>query len=134
MRPETPGGRRAPATLGDIAGHDDNEVVHMEIGRDQRANATVIRLVGELDLATAPDVLAAVEAEVGNGKRVHLVLDMSGVSFIDSTGVRTLLEAARAADSSLSLLAPSPAVTRVLELTELRGHLPEIPDLDAVGG
>lgn len=106
----------------------------MEIGREHRANATVIRLTGELDLATAPDVLAAVEAEVGNGGSAHLVLDMSGVSFIDSTGVRTLLEAARAADNSLSLLAPSPAVTRVLELTELRGHLPEIADLDAVGG
>ncbi|MFN8123781.1 MAG: STAS domain-containing protein [Thermoleophilia bacterium] len=103
----------------------------MEIGRERRPNATVLRLTGELDLATAPDVLAAVEAATGDGTS-RLVLDMSGVSFIDSTGVRTLLEANRVAGNDLSLLAPSPAVTRVLELTELRGHLHEIADLDAV--
>lgn len=103
----------------------------MEIGRERRPNATVLRLTGELDLATAPDVLAAVEAATGDGT-TRLVLDMSGVSFIDSTGVRTLLEANRVAGNDLSLLAPSPAVTRVLELTELRGHLHEIADLDAV--
>lgn len=103
----------------------------MEIGRERHPNATVLRLAGELDLATAPDVLAAVEAAAGDdGSR--LVLDMSGVSFIDSTGVRTLLEANRVAGNDLTLLAPSPAVTRVLELTELRGHLNEIADLDAV--
>jgi len=104
----------------------------MEIGRERRTNATVLRLTGELDLATAPDVLAAVEAATTDGGPSRLVLDMSGVSFIDSTGVRTLLEANRVAGNDLSLLAPSPAVTRVLELTELRGHLNEIADLDAV--
>lgn len=104
----------------------------MEIGRERRPNATVLRLTGELDLATAPDVLAAVEAETNDGGPGRLVLDMSAVSFIDSTGVRTLLEANRLAGEDLSLLAPSPAVTRVLELTELRGHLHEIADLDAV--
>jgi anti-sigma B factor antagonist len=104
----------------------------MEIGRERLANATVIRLSGELDLATAPGVLAAVEAEVAERGARAVVLDMRDVSFIDSTGVRTLLEASRAADSALTLLAPSHAVTRVLELTELRGHLPEIADLDAV--
>ncbi|MCC6830556.1 MAG: STAS domain-containing protein [Thermoleophilia bacterium] len=104
----------------------------MEIGRERRPNATVLRLTGELDLATAPEVLAAVEAATCDGGPSRLVLDMSGVSFIDSTGVRTLLEANRVAGNDLSLLAPSPAVTRVLELTELRGHLNEIADLDAV--
>jgi len=102
----------------------------MEIGRERLQHATVIRLVGELDLATAPEVLAAVQSAVAEDGDGRLVLDMREVSFIDSTGVRALLEASRATETQLALLRPSSAVTRVLDLTQLRGHVPEVPDLE----
>jgi anti-sigma B factor antagonist len=88
----------------------------------------VVRLAGELDLAGAARVTAAVERLAGRGEAV--VLDLRDVTFIDSTGVRTLLDVERGADGPVALLAPSPAVLRVLELTQLRGRFAEIEDLE----
>lgn len=101
------------------------EVLRIESRREP--GAAVIRLRGELDLAGAPRLAEAVRDEARDGDPV--VLDMSEVTFIDSTGVRTLLDAARAVDVPMALLAPSHRVVRVLELTRLRDRLPELPDL-----
>ncbi len=85
-----------------------------------------IRLVGELDLATAD----AVEAEL---KRVEstdagaIVLDLSGLTFMDSTGVRLLVHAharSRADANRLTLLRGRAAVQRVMELSGVDVLLP----------
>jgi anti-sigma B factor antagonist len=47
-----------------------------------------LRLVGEIDLATAPKLEAAIERIAAS--RAELTLDMRGVTFIDSTGLRLL--------------------------------------------
>ena len=93
----------------------------------------VLVLDGELDLATAPDVSAAIRATfLDTGARV--VLDMAQVGFIDSTGIRTVLEADKHTATPLVLIAPSPAVTRVLDLTRLRRRFVEVPaDTDLAG-
>jgi anti-anti-sigma factor len=88
----------------------------------------VVRLAGELDLAGAARVTGAVERIAGRGQAI--VLDLRDVTSIDSTGVRTLLDVERRADGPVALLAPSPAVLRVLELTQLRGRFAEIEDLE----
>lgn len=84
---------------------------------------TTVVVSGELDLATVPQ-LSAVVAE-HRGARL-LVLDLNAVSFIDSTGVRLLIEADRAAagaGSRLVVLAGDGPVRRVLALCELDGRL-----------
>jgi anti-sigma B factor antagonist len=84
--------------------------------------ATVV-ISGELDLATAPRLSDTV-AEHGDAKL--LVLDLSAATFIDSTGVRTLIEADRGSvvsGSRLVVLAGHGAVRRVLELCDL-----DLPD------
>jgi anti-anti-sigma factor len=89
--------------------------------------ATVV-VSGELDLATVPRLSAAV-AEHGEAKM--LVLDMTATTFIDSTGVRALLQADRhsaRSGSRLVVLAGDGAVRRVLELCELDGHLTIVSD------
>jgi anti-sigma B factor antagonist len=89
--------------------------------------ATVV-VSGELDLATAPRLSAAV-AEHGGAK--VLVLDMTATTFIDSTGVRALLQADRRAarsGSRLVVVAGDGAVRRVLELCELDGRLTIVRD------
>ena len=51
---------------------------------------------------------------------------MAGVSFIDSSGLRILIEAHQSridADSSLTLRSPSAAVQRLLEISGLSAHL-----------
>ena len=76
-----------------------------------------LSLYGELDIATAP-VLEARVAMMGPHARV--VLDMSGLGFMDSWGLRTLITLRRRlADTggSLALVRGPRAVHRVFELT-----------------
>lgn len=76
-----------------------------------------IRVVGEIDLASAN----AVSTELMNGlagANGVLALDLSEVSFIDSTGIRMLLAILRARPGTRLDLSPvSPAVERVLTIS-----------------
>lgn len=124
-------GEGAAARLAAMNGGDHVPDGPLQVTTSSEANANLVRLVGELDLAGAPalsEAVARAAADGGSGR--PLVLDMRDVSFIDSTGVRTLLEAAQSVGGSLALLAPSPAVTRVLDLTRLRGRFVEVAGLD----
>jgi anti-sigma B factor antagonist len=97
------------------------------------AGVPVLVIAGELDLATAGDVREAIRSTfLDTGNRI--VLDMSQVTFIDSTGIRTVLEAQKAADATLVLVAPSAPVTRILDLTRLRRRFVEVATgADAAG-
>ncbi|MDQ3722060.1 MAG: STAS domain-containing protein [Actinomycetota bacterium] len=85
-----------------------------------------ICLFGELDLATANAVHdELMRAEAGDASSV--VVDLSGLRFIDSTGIRLLVSAAarsRADSDRLALLRGGAAVQRALQLTGLEDHLP----------
>ena len=80
---------------------------------------------GEIDLDAAPQLRSALAiAETAPGRSV--VLDLSQVTFIDSSGIRVLVEAAQRADSNghrLSIVS-GPSVDRVIEITGLQGRLP----------
>jgi anti-anti-sigma factor len=85
---------------------------------------TVVTVRGELDLATADRLW--VELEPLLVPRSLVVLDGSGISFLDSSGLRVLLQAGKraATDGAIfRLVAPQPAVQRVLELAGTGGHL-----------
>jgi anti-sigma B factor antagonist len=74
-----------------------------------------LRLVGELDAATAPQLQCHLKE---HGGATHL--DFHDVTFIDSSGLRVLVIAARAADpDAITLLGPNAHVRRVLEMTGL---------------
>lgn len=85
-----------------------------------------IALTGELDLASADDVeaeLARVEATDAGS----IVLDLSGLTFMDSTGVRLLVSAharSRADTGRLTLRRGPAAVQRVMELSGVDVLLP----------
>jgi anti-sigma B factor antagonist len=81
---------------------------------------TRVSVSGELDAATANDLEAALAAGVPGGTMVEL--DLGGVGFIDSSGLRALLVSQQTAEQtggSLVLVATTPAVDRLLELTGL---------------
>jgi anti-sigma B factor antagonist len=91
------------------------------------AVATVV-VSGELDLATVPQLSATV-AEHGDVSLV--VLDLTAVTFIDSTGVRVLIEADRAcarSGSRLAVLAGDGPARRLLGLCKLDGRLALVTD------
>jgi anti-sigma B factor antagonist len=79
---------------------------------------------GELDIDGAPGLASAVEA-ARRRDVTHVVLDLSQVTFVDSSGIRVLVESARLAEGKPDLtIVSSAAVDRVVELTGLRDHLP----------
>lgn len=85
---------------------------------------TVVTVRGELDLATADRLW--VELEPLLLPRNLVVLDGSGISFLDSSGLRVLLQAGKRASTDgaiFRLVAPQAAVQRVLELAGTGGHL-----------
>jgi anti-sigma B factor antagonist len=80
-----------------------------------------VRVSGEIDLHTAPTLRdAALTALHQHGPILRL--DLSDVPFMDSTGLEVLLATRRRAElegGSLTLLGPSSAVRRVIEVTGL---------------
>ena len=80
----------------------------------------VVCLSGELDMAAPADV-AEVAASALDGER-RLVLDLSHLTFIDSSGVRVILRTASLIDGELLLRGPQPAVRRVLDVTGVVGR------------
>jgi len=74
-------------------------------------------LKGELDMATADDLSQLLRAATANGEPV--VLDLSAVTFMDSSGLRALLEGAELSRGSGSLVIarPSAQVRRLLDIS-----------------
>ena len=88
-----------------------------EVMTEVRADRAVITVRGDIDLATGPQLGAALIAAPG-----PMLLDLRGVEFMDAIGIRLLLDAAARADSEgvdLELI-PSAAVDRMLDITDLR--------------
>jgi stage II sporulation protein AA (anti-sigma F factor antagonist) len=87
---------------------------------------------GEIDMASAPRLHGVLERSIARTKR--LSLDLSGVSFMDSSGVNLLLRAAVASrdlGGSLSVVAASRQVRQVLQISgvaEVVGLEPELAD------
>lgn len=91
----------------------------------------VVRVDGELDMATAQRLEEAVEDADPTGR---LVIDLTACTFLDSSAVRALISAARAAQAaggSFSLVASDSGIVRVLEIAAVDTILPVHPTLDA---
>lgn len=87
----------------------------------EQAPWTVLTVAGELDVAGAPELRQHVMTAVRKGSH-RLVLDLTGVDFIDSFGIGVLvgaLKRARLLDGDLLLVVPEPRVRRVLEICDL---------------
>lgn len=86
----------------------------------------VMTVRGEVDLASAPKLAAALSELIGRGHSL-VALDLEAVEFIDSTGLGVLVGSVRRLrdeGGDLILRAASPAVTRILEMTGLGNVLP----------
>ena len=84
-------------------------------------DAAVVRVIGELDLATAPPLREVLTDLVALGG-LHVTLDVSELAFIDSSGLSVLvtgLKRLREGGGDLALRSPNPAAMKAFEITGL---------------
>lgn len=92
--------------------------------------ATVVTVGGELDVHTAPSLQATLSSLDSSGR---IVVDLTEVSFLDSTGLSVFVNAladARERQASLAVVASAPRVVKVFTLTGLDSALSLHPTLD----
>ena len=86
---------------------------------DERTGVVAVR--GEIHVSTAPEFSRRLGEALERGKS-HVVLDLTGVTFIDSTGLSVLLGALRDVTrrgGRLVLALANPTVLRLFEITRL---------------
>jgi anti-anti-sigma factor len=97
----------------------------------------VLDVRGELDLLTAPRLAEEVDAALA-ARPALLALDLTGTTFLDSSGARQLARAARTAGrvgTVVQLVCPpdNHAVRLVLDLLDLAALVPVLPSPDRIG-
>lgn len=90
----------------------------------EHGEIAVVRLAGELDLATAPEAQAALRRAAAEKREV--VLDLRGLVFMDSTGLRLTLEMdalARQEGFRFVVVRGSGIIHRVFQMSGVEEHL-----------
>jgi anti-anti-sigma factor len=96
-------------------------VQEFHITEDQVEDRVVVHLHGELDVSSCGVLRARLGSLIDRGVR-DLMVDLSGISFIDSAELGVLIGALKrlqSEDGRLSLTSPSRGVRKVLEITGL---------------
>ena len=131
--PSRPSARAADAS--------DLEPFAVEVQR--RKHVTIVQPRGELDLATVETLRSTLDAAIvealsaaldGMENRARLVLDLRGLTFIDSTGLHLLIaldQRAQRDGFQLTLLAPAAPIDRAIQLCGLDEMLPFAPPVEA---
>jgi len=95
--------------------------ITLELTVSELDGDTVVRAAGELDVNTAPELREQLARLIAEDAR-QIVIDLTEVSFVDSTALSVLVSALkrlRQADGDLELASPNPSVRRVFEITGL---------------
>jgi anti-sigma B factor antagonist len=93
----------------------------MNIETRELKHVSVVKISGRVDSSTAPQVEAALHDLIDSGRH-QVVLDLQGVEYMSSAGLRVLVTALKAAQKSggdLKLAQPSVRVKEVLDLSGL---------------
>nr|WP_269327071.1 STAS domain-containing protein [Kineosporia mesophila] len=100
--------------------------VELTVATRREGVQTVISVAGEIDVYTAPTLRERLNELVTDGE-YHLVVDMGGVDFLDSTGLGVLvggLKRARSHDGSLRLVCDQEKILKVFRITGLTKVFP----------
>lgn len=123
--------------VGDGEGGPDNL---MTLGTSLVGSAAIVTVGGELDLHTSHELMAAVDEILGRADIATIIIDLTDVAFLGSSGLGTLAELATRAPAAerpggrrvpVRLVAPEEnrAVIRPWEVMNLRPILPLFPDV-----
>jgi len=105
----------------------------MDITHKQVGTVTVIAVKGSIDAITSPDITKHIQQQVVNGN-VNLVMDLSGVDYTSSAGLRVLLGATkdtRSKNGDIRLTGIQPDVQKVLKLSGFLNILKTFDDVNA---
>ena len=94
---------------------------------------TVVAVGGEIDIASSPELSRRLDAVDAAGP-FHVVVDLSGLTFVDSSGIRSLVVSAREMEGrggAMVLAAPQSHVQRVFSTVHLSDVIAIEPTLDA---
>ena len=103
-----------------------------DLSEDGADRYRVVNVTGEVDVATAPKLRESLDAAIGRGTPL-LVVDLSAVTFIDSTGLGVLIGASRQVDdagASLRLVVSEPRIIKLFEITGLLDLFTIVPSLE----
>jgi len=92
----------------------------MRIECKKDADTLTVILCGDLDTNTAPVLMSTLEENLEG--IASLVLDLTGVNYLSSAGIRTILRAEssmKTVSGSLKIVGVQPAVYKVFEITML---------------
>jgi len=93
---------------------------------DEHHETVILTLRGELDPHTAPRLHDEINRVTGDGSVHTLVLDVAGLRFIDSSGLRVIIgahKAMTARSGRLVLRDPTDTTRRLLDITGLADHI-----------
>jgi anti-sigma B factor antagonist len=103
---------------------------HVEVRVEARGDAILVRVFGVLDALALPEVSRELtDAQRGPGV---VYVDLEAVTFMDSRGLGALLaanERAREGAPQVHIYRPSDPVQRLLDVSGVRGVLPEVDEL-----
>lgn len=106
--------------------------MELTVNSRQEGEYTVIFVSGEIDVYTAPRLRERLNELVAGG-RYHLIVDLAGVEFLDSTGLGVLvggLKRVRSHDGALRLVCTQEKILKVFRITGLTKVFPIHATLD----
>jgi len=106
----------------------------VKVAKNYHGNVLVVAVAGELDHHTAAALKGSIQEELGKGVARHIVLDLSGLSFMDSSGLGVLLgrykELAKWQGNMLAF-GLQPLVEKLFLMTGLNKLIPVHASLDS---
>lgn len=104
----------------------------LKVETRHEGDVAVVAATGEVDVFTAPGLDSEITALLEQGTS-RLVVDLTGVSFLDSTGLGVLvkgLKTARDAGGSMQLVVTSDRIRKIFDITGLDASLPLFDTVD----
>ena len=106
--------------------------VNLELETDKRGDRSVVTLRGEIDVYTAPRLRQAL-IDLVEGGATQIVVDMSAVDFLDSTGLGVLvggLKRVKSNDGELRLVVSQDRIMKIFDITGLAKVFPIFTSTD----
>ncbi len=101
----------------------------LDISEEPIDHGALVVVAGEIDIATAPTLRQRLDAVIGRSP-ANLVVDLLGVSFIDSTGLGALIGAAKQVQAyrgAMRVVVTEPRMLKLFEIAGISELFPIVP-------